>query len=277
MFPVPSFKNHTSKKAIAVIVLGLLLTLNLVTLAKPSFTSPVSYQFLNGQQRVIINAGNIKNLSSENATGSMKLQLWATQAKYQGGTLRGHQIASTGRINGLNPNNLYRNYATTLTARPPKYGTYNLVLALLEYRSGNYVIIDSVNMPKRVTLGKKPKLFDMRGPWSWRASYEGGTVKMNVAKISHTRRGLTGTLKLSVWLTKSPYRGGSLRGYEIGQVRKGQLKAGFVFNNVRNTAKFKPPPAGTYYASLVLSESNGQNFSVVSYLTDRKPVRLGSR
>ncbi|MFZ4780648.1 MAG: hypothetical protein ACOYM3_35285, partial [Terrimicrobiaceae bacterium] len=139
--------------------------------------------------------------------------------------------------------------------------------------NANYVIVDHVNLPATKSLGPL-QLFTMAGPWRWQTSYEGGTVDMSVARISHTRTGMTGSLKLSVWVTAQPYRGGQLVGYEIGQVRKDPLKAGFVYTDVKNVAKFVPPPAGTYYPTLVLAESDGNQFNTVAYLSSSTPAKF---
>ncbi len=176
--------------------------------AAPKFSSSTGYQFSDGKKTVTLKAGTISNSSAENTTGSLKVQLWATNDKYTGGTIRGTLIGDSGKIKGLGPGQYYSDLQRNVKTRlPGEYGNYNLALVLLEYRAEGYVIVDSRNMASRVTLGPKPKLFELRGPWTFRWSREGGTVAMSVAKISHTRSGRTGTLKLAVWLTQSPYRG----------------------------------------------------------------------
>ncbi len=240
--------------------------------AAPKFTAPVRYDFTNDMSSLTLRANMITNPSKENATGSLKLQLWATSSPYAGGAIRGHLIATTQKIEGLGPGQYYENLKRTVPYDPPpSAGNYYLTFALMEYSSGAYRIVSHVNMSSQKQLAPRA-LFQMSGPWKWQTSIEGGTVELSVAKISHTRRGKTGTLKLSLWLTDEPYRGGRLVGYEIAQARKDPLAPGYQYNNVKNVAKFVPPPSGSYYPTLVLSESDGKKFQVVAYLTSTTPA-----
>ena len=242
--------------------------------AAPRFTAPVRYDFNQQMTAVTLEAGMIKNDSRENATGSLKVQLWASSSPYEGGTIHGHLLGSTGRLDALGPGQYFENLKQTVPYAPPTVReNYCLVFVLLEYKNGNYVIVDHVNVVATKSLGPL-QLFTMDAPWRWQSSYEGGTVDISVAKISHTRTGTTGTLKLSVWVTEEPYRGGRLVGYEIAQVRKDPLKAGFVYTDVKNVAKFVPPPPGTYYPTLVLSESDGKQFNTVAYLASSAPAKF---
>lgn len=244
--------------------------------AAPRFTGPVSYAFNQQMTAVTLQAGMIKNDSRENATGSLKVQLWASSSPYDGGTIRGHLLATTGRLEALGPGQFFENLKPTVAYTPPPVrDNYFLVFVLLEFKNGNYVIVDHVDLAATKSLGPL-QLFTMEGPWRWQTSYEGGTVDMSVAKISHTRKGTTGTLKLSVWVTDQPYRGGRLVGYEIGQVRKDPLKAGFAYTDVKNVAKFVRPPEGNYYPTLVLSESDGKQFNTVAYLGSSAPAKFTS-
>jgi len=236
----------------------------------------VRYEFVNNGASLSLGADLIKNSSKENATGSLKLQLWATAAPYTGGTIKGYLLGGTDTIKGLGPGQYYENLRRVVSyVPPPVAGTYNIVFLLLEYRSGAYVIVSHVNMTNRKALAPLP-LFSLTGPWRWQSSYEGGTVEIDVAKISHRRTGNTGTLKLAVWLTKAPYSGGTLSGYEIGEVRKDPLKPGFYYENVKNVARFVPPPAGSYYASLVLSEWSDGQYRVVAHLSSSTATQFNA-
>ena len=243
--------------------------------ASPRFAGPVRYDFNPQMTSVTLDAVLIKNDSHENASGTLKLQLWASAAPYIIGTISGHLLASTDKIDGLGPGQYYENFHRTVAYSPPTAsGTYYLTFLLLEYKGGAYVIVNHVNIAAPKALGPL-QLFSMEAPWRWQTSKEGGTIDISVAKISHRRTGATGTLKLSVWLTDQPYRGGRLVGYEIGQVRKDPLQVGYTYSNVQNTAKFTPPPAGTYYPTLVLSESDGSQFNTVAYLNSASPASFG--
>jgi hypothetical protein len=243
--------------------------------AAPRFAGPVRYDFVNQQAQVALSAALIQNNSEENATGTLQLQLWATAEPYTSGTIRGTLLGSA-KLEGLAAGQYYKDYRKTVAYSPPKArASYFVTMALLEYREGQYVIVHHVNFDAKASLGPLP-LFTMEGPWRYQASNEGGTVEMQVAKISHRRTGNTGSLKLAVWLTKAPYRGGQLHGWEIGQVRKDPLKPGFVYNDVKNVAKYVRPPAGDYYGSLVLFESDGQEFKVMAWLTTSEAAHFSA-
>ncbi|MEM6823143.1 MAG: hypothetical protein AAF558_14525, partial [Verrucomicrobiota bacterium] len=52
-----------------------------------------------------------------------------------------------------------------------------------------------------------------------------------------------------------------------GSLRKGQLKAGFVFKDVRAKVPFQRPPAGDYYVSLMLREYRNNEFVTIDFRT----------
>lgn len=243
--------------------------------AAPRLAGPVRYDFASNQTQVVLSADLIQNNSKENTTGTLQLQLWATAAPYAGGTIRGTLLGSA-KLTNLGPGQYYKNYRKTVPYSAPKArGSYCMTMTLLEYRDGKYVIAHHVNFDTKASLGPLP-LFTMEGPWRYQASTEGGTVEIEVAKISHRRTGHTGSLKLAVWLTAAPYRGGKLSGYEIGQVRKDPLQAGYEYKAVKNVAKYSRPPAGDYYSTLVLSESDGERFGTVAWLTAPGRTHVGA-
>ncbi|MCP5557934.1 MAG: hypothetical protein H7A55_09305 [Verrucomicrobiaceae bacterium] len=243
--------------------------------AAPKFSGAVNYQFGAQNATVSISCGGITNSSAENATGTLMVKLWALRSPYAGGTLNGHLLGSF-RLEGLAGGRLYKAMTKTVqTTLPPALGNYYLCLTLLEYRSGGYVIVDSRNFQKVVSLGPA-KLFTLAGPWKWQTSYEGGTVTMQVGKISHTRRTRTGTLRLALWATKQPYRGGDISGFELGRVEKKALEPGYSYTDVQNTAKLQRPPGGTYYLAIVLSEYDGNAYRIVAHLTSEKSSKFSA-
>ena len=234
-------------------------------LAAPQWTGPLRYEFVNQQTQVALSAELISNSSRENATGTLEVQLWAGSEPYEGGTIHGVMLGNA-RLEGLAAGQVYKGLRRVVPYTPPNVrGNYYLTMLLLEFRGGTYVIVQHSSFTNPVNLGPL-SLFTMEGPWHYQVSSEGGTVDLSVAKISHRRTGNTGSLKLAIWATAAPYRGGPLRGFEITAVRKDALKPGFAYTNVANVGKYVKPPPGEYYLSLVLFESNGQEFEVVAHL-----------
>jgi len=158
---------------------------------------------------------------------------------------------------------------TVKPALPSKKASYYVCMTVSEYRKSGYVITDWRMFSDPVTLGPL-KLFTLGGAWSWQTSYEGGTVDLNVGKISHTRTGTTGSLRLALWATKSTYKGGSINGYQIGYVDKKALAPGYSYTDVKNVAKLKRPPEGTYHMTLVLSEFRDGGYVIVDYRPSTK-------
>lgn len=220
--------------------------------AAPKFEGGWKWEFANDGASIAMSADAIINPSKENATGTIQVQLWATSAPYTGGNINGKIIATT-KLDGLKAGQFYRNFRKTVDYTGPAKGTYFVTLVLTEFRNNAYSIVDWRTTSNTHALAPL-KPFTLGGAVSWKSSIEGGTVDINVGKISHHQKGTTGSLKLAVWVTKQPYNGDELRGWEIGSVIKDGLKPGFSYNDVKNVAKYVPPPAGTFYSVIVLYE-----------------------
>ena len=226
------------------------------------FKGSTGYQVLEGNTSVLLKADSIENTSKENATGTLMMKLWACDAPYKPGTLNG-QLLGSYKLDGLAPGNVYNGLKKTVPYTVPNIKRqYYIVLALVEYQSNGYVLVNYQNMPQPAVLGPS-KWVEMDGPYRWQTSKEGGTVEIEVAKIKHHRPGKTGSLKLSVWATKEPYNGGTLNGYQLGVVEKKALEPGYSYTDVKNVAKYTAPPDGSYYVTIVLSEfGNNQTYSI---------------
>lgn len=242
-------------------------------LAGPKLTGKTQYKFEKGNSMVSFGADGIHNPSKENATGNLMMRLWAVDRPYAGGGISGKVIASY-KLEGLNPNCVYG--ATNRLEKatmPAAKGNYYLCLTLLEFKDGDYVIADYRNFSSTVVLGPVP-LFTMSGPWKWKSSTEGGTVDITVGKISHTRSGNTGSLRLGLWATSERYEGGSIRGFLLGTVQKESLKTGWSYTDFTNTAKYTKPPTGSYYVNLVLSEFDSGEYRMVASIPGGSLVKF---
>jgi hypothetical protein len=249
-------------KLISLVLLLSSTVTNLV--AAPKFYGSARYQFSNSNTMVTFGCGGISNPSKENATGTIIVKLWALAAPHAGGSISG-KVLGEYKLEGLNPGSYYSPVSKTIRASLPSVRKqYYLCLTALEYTSAGYVITDYRNFSATAFLGPVD-LFSLVGPWSWSSSTEGGILNMSVAKISHTRSGGTGSLKLAVWATSQPFRPG-ISGYQLGVVNKAALKPGYSYSSIKNTAKYKAPPAGTYHITLVLSEYSGTDYRVVDSL-----------
>lgn len=242
--------------------------------ADAKFKGATGYQ-VNGNT-VTLTAASVYNPSAENASGTLMLKLWACDQPYKGGSLGGNLLGSY-KLNGLSGGQYYSNLSKNVAYTPPAVRkSYYVVLALVEYRDKGYVVVDSRNMPNPAVLGPT-KLVEMDGPYRWQTNAAAGTVAIDVGKIKHARPGKTGTLKLSVWATKTPYKGGAIQGYELGSVQKKALEKGYTYTDVKNTAKYTPPPAGTHYVSILLTEfGNNEEYTIMDYFTTATKSTFGA-
>jgi len=110
----------------------------------------------------------------------------------------------------------------------------------------------------------------LSGNCSWSTS--GNQVKISVAKVENRNTsGVSGTLRLSLWASKTPYSGSSISGYMLGTTSLGTLRAGYAFNNIANYTTFSRPPSGYYYTTIILEEYNG-SYYMKDYITFSNPT-----
>jgi hypothetical protein len=133
-----------------------------------------------------ISINEILNSSSTYTTGSLRIDLWALQAPYYGGSFSGYQTASirTNQVNGLadslGPGQYFYNIALNLTFTAPGDASYDhYVIMLLEYipdtsrctTSDHYCVIAALNLS-----GGAPVCSPYASPASFPSS--GGTVNL---------------------------------------------------------------------------------------------------
>jgi hypothetical protein len=198
--------------------------------AEPQFTGLVKYEFVNENKEVAITTALIENASRENATGTLQVQLWATERPYQGGPIRGDQLASY-KLEGLSPGKFYKDLRTVAPYTPHRNGApMPSVSCCWNSRTGLTSSRNYANLPGLAKLGPL-KAVTMGEPFRWETSYEGGTIDIGVGKIAHRRQIVTGSLKIAVWACEEPYKGGAIEGHELGSVQKEGLKQGFEYND----------------------------------------------
>jgi hypothetical protein len=237
------------------------------TSAAPRFNGSTGYEFLNNMASVAISVGMIDNTTPKaGTTGTLMVKLYATTTPYTGGSINGYVVGSF-KLDQLKAGQFYRDLRKVVPyVAPSAKGSYYMTLTLLEYGTNGYSIVDYRNMKNTAALGPL-KTFTLTGPWRWQTSYTAGTVAIEVAKVSHRRQGKTGTLKVSVWATDTPHRGGGITGHQIGFFTKDGLESGYSYTGLKQTVKFSPPPDGTYFITLALAEWDDGAYRIVDYIT----------
>lgn len=102
---------------------------------------------------------------------------------------------------------------------------------------------------------------ELVGNYSYSANLAADTVLLNVTEIlNNSTAYTTGTLRLELWLTTTPYTGGPISGFRIAIYQltgpsNGQLGPGQYFSNITQTLPLTGiPAAGSYYVTLLVSE-----------------------
>jgi len=258
-------------KILSLLSFRILLLTPIAAHANAKIYGSAKFKFGTGNSQVTFGCGGINNPSTENATGTIQVRLWALDKPHVSGSVQGKILASY-KLDGLSPKANYSPVShTAAVTLPSTRKPYYICLTVLEYKSDGYVVTDFRNFEGTTVLGPA-KLFNLSSPWTWAAHTEGGIIDLNIAKISHTRTAKTGTLKLAIWATEEPYDNDVRKGFELGTVTKQPLDPGMGYTDVKNTAKYKKPPAGTYYVSVLLYEFQDDGYKTVAHLSDAKPT-----
>lgn len=107
---------------------------------------------------------------------------------------------------------------------------------------------------------------ELSGTCSW--SISGTSIDLSAGKVANkSSSGTSGTVRLRVWATSSPYSGGTISGYVLGTRTLGTLSAGYSYNNVSGYVTYSAPPDGTYYTTMTAEEYTGSGYVIRDYLT----------
>lgn len=232
---------------------------------------------------VRLNAERIENTSSVYTTGTLRLELWASRTPYIGGGITGYRIGVlpiNSTTNGtLSPNYFYSNTTgvTPITNWPPD-GSYYMTMMVSEYSPGAcvsadfYCIVDYGNFSNLMTVRGGNAVTGVSVPVSNRPLEIVGSYGVNVDLTANTVNFLldriqnpatnhtTGTLRVELWATTSPYDGGDLNGYRVAAYQaagstNGTLAGGQYFSDINVTSPItNRPPAGSYYMTIVVAE-----------------------
>ena len=108
---------------------------------------------------------------------------------------------------------------------------------------------------------------------NWGYSYRGNEVCIYGDKLANNNTGgHSGTLKLALYATRRPYKGGSIYGYCLAETKMSStLSGGEYFYNIRKETSFSYPSKGTYCLTLLLLEYNN-GYKIVDWRSFDKPV-----
>jgi hypothetical protein len=72
--------------------------------------------------------------------------------------------------------------------------------------------------------------------------------------VNYDRSGKSGTLRMQLWATLSPYYSGRIKGYVMGTTVLGRLSGGWEFYDIYEEVSFVSPPPGFYYVTMTVEE-----------------------
>ena len=93
-------------------------------------------------------------------------------------------------------------------------------------------------------------------------SYAGNTAVLTAQTIHNYSFNLaSAALRMELWALPAPFSGGTFAGYKLAQYPLAPLTPGAEYTDVNSgTIAFTPPPSGTWYFVMVISELSGASF-----------------
>lgn len=86
----------------------------------------------------------IQNQNNGGKTGTLKVAIWATNSRYNGGRINGYKLYEY-KLDPLNAGRYYYDVSNTGWCTRPPSGSYYLTILLLEYNYA-YEIVDHISM-----------------------------------------------------------------------------------------------------------------------------------
>ena len=242
----------------------------------------------------VVEVAGIRNTTSNTTTGSLGFELWYSATPYSGGTIDGYKVASSylpiGNCSSsqLAPGQSCTGITVTDSLTVPPAGTYYPVMLLVEFASScttnnGYCIDDFVDLTNLVTGGPTVTVGAVDDGGSGASGnaeiaapvqvsgidWTADTVDITVTSVTNISNVTSGSLAIQLWFSTTPYAGGAIAsGYKVASfplpasctTGHAQLNAGMSCNSINSgTIAVTPPPAGTYYAAVVLAEYNPSN------------------
>jgi len=239
------------------------------------------------------------------STSGLRLSVWATTTPYRGGTLSGYELGArhllsipagetrppANSLSGLE-------YTVPFFNEHPPSGTYNIVIVLEEDgRIADYYASGSVSFENNADGGSftgtstggsgnvapviigSDKTVDLICPCNVN-NQTGNSNQINISasRVVNLRGERSGLLTLQVWATSTRYTGGVIRGHLIGQHRfDNTLVANGNFSNINQNVQYAEPPDGTYFVTLILTESILISPMLMDYVTFSNRITVSSQ
>ncbi len=223
-----------------------------------------------------ISAERVENLRTSGASGHLRLQIWATYEVDDGTNDLTGYVLGTYNLGSLSAGYAFVNLSRVVRYHRPPPGLYYTTITVEENTLDGYYIVDSANFPGIVNLGRYGygAVDDLgtngdvgfAGDVSWLAG--NGRVKIYAEQMLNQRDRRSGTLRIRLWATTTPYAGEAiLQGYPMATRGVGRLYSGSSISLFSRSALFRPPPSGEYYVTMTLEEYVPGGWNIVDYVT----------
>jgi len=224
-----------------------------------------------------IRAEEVANTAASGVSGFLRLRIWATDEPDDGmGELTGYVIGTL-NLGRLEAGFSFFDVSRVVRFFPPPPGIYYTTITLEEEQfDGSFLIVDSENFAGAVNFGgygagivedlESAGDVTFVGDVWWESG--NGRVEIFAERIQNERlSGKSGTLRLRLWATTTPYSGGTLQGWPLAKKRVGRVTAGFYVEFLGSGFFRPPPPDDEYYVTLTLEEFVRRRWEIVDYIT----------
>jgi len=105
---------------------------------------------------------------------------------------------------------------------------------------------------------------ELSGTFKW--SISSGSATLSAEKISNNGSQTSGSLRLRLWATSSPFSGGTISGYVLAtSASLNPIEAGYYYSDLNLRGAFRRPPKGWYYTTLTLEQYTSSGWQIFDY------------
>ena len=219
---------------------------------------------------VVLRADRVDNNEFFGISGTLRLELWAFSSPYPQTTV-GYKLASHVLGQLLGGYSLQNIDSGSIPFSLPPAGGWWFSLHIREYvgsGADGYVTRDYINFssPVRVAGGAFIGDVQILGLTTWQVI--GNSVDLYVQQVRNMcDLGSSGSLRLDLWASATPYTGGTITGYRFASTGLNPLTGGYSYSNIDRTLTYNKPPDGTYYVTLTLSEYHNGSYLIINHLS----------
>ena len=252
-----------------------------------SLVGTPSYTYDPVAETVQFSGVTIQNSSTTTTTGTLRVELWLTTSPYTSDTANGSmiaadQISTTASASGqLAPGQSFSNITATVPATGlPAVGTYYVSIVVSEYAFPfgktatvfkPFVTDDYQTLPNQLTISNTGTASAVQVFFALLNYNPTSGISLSGLSLQNgSGTYTTGPLRLDVWATTAPYAGGAIAGYRVLDTPvSGVIAPSKTLDPSTSVVPVSnPPPGGSYYMALLISEQTNACGSSDGYCLD---------